>query len=121
MLVALPFTDWLVPVVARVTTGFGILLLVLAMVITIKNEKKIQHSMEEGHNIPIIRLPDNRHLSLSHRITLGELSYQMEHIHGHSDRFGLEVDLRGGILGTDLLERNCTRCGKPRNKKGDSL
>ena len=65
--------------------------------------------------------PKGRYLSSSHRITLWEIEQQMELVHRHSDHDGLEADIRDGVLVGDLMKRNCTRCGKPRNQEGDCV
>jgi hypothetical protein len=70
---------------------------------------------------PITTLRPRTRLSTSHRMTLIDIEQQMESIHGHSDPFGLEADIRDGILTGELMQRNCHRCGKPRNQRGDDI
>jgi hypothetical protein len=55
-------------------------------------------------------------LSFSHRNAIWDVACLMDKEHGHDDREGLEADVRDGVLVTDLMSRNCTICGKPRNK-----
>lgn len=68
--------------------------------------------------IPILTKP-KKYLRTNHSIALSQIAERMEEIHGHSDFDGLRADAKDGVLISDLLSRNCTRCGKPRNQEGD--
>ena len=39
--------------------------------------------------------------------------------HGYGDDWGIENDLKSGIDPEDIMSRKCTKCGIPRNQKGD--
>jgi len=56
-----------------------------------------------------------------HSIAIWEVSETMYRVHGHSDDDGLRADVKDGVLVSDLLSRNCTRCSKPRNENGSHL
>jgi hypothetical protein len=49
------------------------------------------------------------------------LSKEMEfrYSHGHSDSTGLLADRASGIALNELIKRECTICGKPRNQRGE--
>jgi hypothetical protein len=78
-----------------------------------------ERALSQNENTGILTKPIDGHLRASHSIALMEIETRMETIHGHSDHDGLESDFRRGVLASDLLKRNCTRCGKPRNQRGD--
>ena len=65
------------------------------------------------------RLVPKRRLDIRHAMAIRDVAHQMENIHGHSDNRGLEADALDGVMVSDLLSRNCTICGKPRNQEGD--
>ncbi len=44
------------------------------------------------------------------------LKSQMHRIHGHDDIWGIQSDYLNGIDTNEILKRNCTVCGKPRNQ-----
>jgi len=58
-------------------------------------------------------------LSDSDKRALADVRAQMDSVHGHSDRYGLESDMQTGYPASNLMDRNCTKCGKPRNQRGD--
>jgi hypothetical protein len=58
-------------------------------------------------------------LSLSDTMAMADVITRMEKIHGHSDEAGIQSDLEAGYSASDLLSRNCSRCGKQRNEEGD--
>ena len=64
----------------------------------------------------IFRRPDYRQ-----RDTINNIVEAMKRLHGHSDDAQIERDYLDGVLASDLLSRNCTECGKPRNQQGDYL
>jgi hypothetical protein len=70
---------------------------------------------------PAVLTTSKTNLSFAEKRTLRSIEYRMEAVHGHSDPHGLEAERLEGILIGTLLERNCTRCGKPRNQMGDDL
>ena len=45
-----------------------------------------------------------------------KLRKQMENKHGHIDDWGLENDIKDGVDLNIIMNRNCTKCGKPRNQ-----
>ena len=47
-----------------------------------------------------------------------QLNNQMRDIHGHDDPFGITADAEDGIDWNEIMKRNCTACGKPRNQRG---
>ena len=51
---------------------------------------------------------------------VSSLSNQMTNKHGHTDSAGIESDYRSGIDTNDILKRDCTKCGKPRNQRGEN-
>lgn len=63
----------------------------------------------------------SRQLSSNQKIALMDMEVHMWRVHGHSDRAAMESDLKDGVPVNDLLSRNCSLCGKPRNQRGDSL
>ena len=50
-------------------------------------------------------------LGVAHMYALLDIQHQMKAVHGHSDDNGLEADLRDGISLSDLMKRDCTKCG----------
>jgi hypothetical protein len=56
-------------------------------------------------------------ISLEDREFIYHLHSDMELRHGHSDIFGLTADRASGVLLNNLIVRECTRCGMPRNEK----
>ena len=64
-------------------------------------------------------LRERKRLNSSHNITLLEIEQLMGSIHGHSDFEGLKAEMLEGVPINDLMKHDCTRCGKPRNQKGD--
>jgi hypothetical protein len=42
---------------------------------------------------------------------------EMRFQHGHSDPYGLAADRASGVPLNELMSKNCSRCGEPRNKK----
>jgi len=66
--------------------------------------------LQEG-SIDTVTLQDRRFIRL-------ELSVPMQWRHGHMDTEGLLADRASGVPLNELLARNCSRCGVPRNKKG---
>jgi len=66
-------------------------------------------------------LVPKRRLNIRHKMAIRDVAQQMHDIHGHSDIRGLEADALDGVLTSDLLSRNCTICGKPRNQQGDDV
>jgi len=68
----------------------------------------------------VIRPPRGK-LDFSDREVIRNLNSQMEYLHGHDDRNGIERDYQNNIDTDIILERKCTRCGKPRNKIGDCV
>lgn len=48
-------------------------------------------------------------------------SMEMIHNHGHDDNKGLLADRASGVDLNELMSKNCSRCGKPRNKKSNKL
>jgi len=55
------------------------------------------------------------------QIALMNLNRQMNALHGHDDYFAIRADYKSGIDMNDILKRDCTRCGRPRNKRGKHL
>ena len=80
-----------------------------------------------GKREPVINQPPvtpiisrkRKRLYSNHSITLMEIEEQMEFVHGHSDHSGLRAEMLDGVPINDLMKHNCTRCGKPRNERGD--
>ncbi len=66
----------------------------------------------------VLSKPKGKFIHSSHRMSIWEVSNQMDTIHGHVDDDGLEADVRDGVLVGDLMTRPCTRCGNLRNEKG---
>lgn len=62
------------------------------------------------------RIPEKTKLGKKRRVELYRIKNRMRELHGHSDDFAIEIDYRDGIPLGDLLTRNCTVCGKPRNQ-----
>jgi len=69
--------------------------------------------------MPTVLTKPKKYLRANHSLALSGVTERMESIHGHSDPDGLRAEAKDGVLISDLLSRNCTRCGKPRNQKGD--
>jgi len=53
------------------------------------------------------------------RIFIIMLTKNMAFQHGHLDFEGLFADRASGVPLNDLMLRNCSKCGKPRNKKSE--
>ena len=68
---------------------------------------------------PLTLTLPKKYLLSDHNIAIWDVSEAMRKKHGHSDDDGLRADVKDGVLVTDLLSRNCTRCGIPRNQRGD--
>jgi hypothetical protein len=58
-------------------------------------------------------------LAASDFFVMENLNKRMRKVHNHDDRDGIESDMRNGIDADDIMKRSCTRCGKPRQDKGD--
>jgi len=113
--------DWIVP--QWVALSLFILGWIIAIILTY-HELRVQN-ISLGMKIksapivtPVLAKP-KKYLRADHSMALREVADSMETIHGHSDFDGLKADAKDGVLVSDLLSRNCTRCGKPRNQEGD--
>jgi len=104
------------PVVSWILVGIGFAIAILLTYHEQRIEKEKELSKETSL---ILAKPIVGFLKYTHILTLREIEQQMETVHGHSDTEGLESDFRRGVLASDLMQRNCTRCGKPRNQQGD--
>jgi hypothetical protein len=108
-----------------VSRTIGVTILVVCLLIACflaYHELRIQFVQEKEtwkRNSMALSKPIDGHIRSSHSIALLEVEERMETIHGHSDHEGLESDFRRGVLASDLMKRDCTRCGKPRNQRGD--
>lgn len=76
-------------------------------------------TVDRQSTVSTVTLRPKKRLDASHNVALWEVEQHMEDIHGHSDHDGLEADVLDGVLVSDLMKRNCTRCGKRRNQMGD--
>jgi hypothetical protein len=65
----------------------------------------------------VVRQPRVRLMATDIAVLI-DLESQMKDRHGDSDDSGIERDYRNWIDPDDILNRKCTRCGKPRNQKG---
>ena len=65
-------------------------------------------------------LPPKRRLQLNESFVLDNLVEQMLTKHGYDDRNGIELDLARNRNQSEIMEDNCSICGKPRNQKGDT-
>jgi len=74
----------------------------------------IEKRAEYQHNQKWLINPNQRY-DVSTALQLNE---QMNDVHGHDDFFGIQNDFKSKIDVNEILNRNCTRCGKPRNQKG---
>jgi hypothetical protein len=76
----------------------------------VKEVTKIQNDLKpkEG-TIESVTSEDREHIIY--------LIRDMKIIHKHSDLTGLIADRASGIPLNELMQRNCSRCGQPRNKK----
>ena len=103
------------PYLVWILVGIGFL---IASFLTYR-ELYIESKVELAKKSKPTVLREKSRLSPDHIAALADIEQQMEKVHGHSDYFGLAADLRDGVLASDLMERSCIRCGKPRNQKGD--
>ena len=81
----------------------------------------LERDIKGKATISTVLAKPKKYLRADHSMALSEVAERMERIHGHSDIDGLRADVKDGVLVSDLLSRNCTRCGKPRNQEGDSV
>jgi len=106
------------PIISWLLVGVGF---VMAILLTYHEERMRAISLVvERDNLKktVIRPPRDK-LDFSDREVIWNLNSQMEYLHGHDDRNGIEKDYQNNIDTDIILERKCTRCGKPRNKIGD--
>jgi len=80
----------------------------------VKEVKKIQDDFnpKEG-TIESVTSEDREHIFR----LLGDMII----IHGHGDLTGLMADRASTVPLNELMLRNCSRCGEPRNKKSNKL
>jgi hypothetical protein len=64
---------------------------------------------------------NRRRITNKEVIVIEDLRKQMENVHGHSDYWGIEQVMRDGVPIDEIMKQSCTKCGKPRNQKGDYL
>ncbi len=79
----------------------------------------LQLQKEGGNRKSIVLTRPKKRLGADHNIALWEITQRMETIHGHSDIEGMRADLKDGVLLSDIMNGNCSRCFKPRNEQGD--
>ena len=68
---------------------------------------------------PNVVLKSKKYLDLDDLCMLDTIENFMKAKHGHMDIDGITTDIKAGYVGADLYSRNCLKCGKPRNQKGD--
>lgn len=95
------------------------LLAIYSVRLFIKGHKVIIEENKPTLSVTTSRIPDKARLGVKRRIELNRVKRRMYDLHGHSDDSAIETDYRDGILLGDLLSRNCTICGKPRNQRSE--
>ena len=62
--------------------------------------------------------PPRGKLTPSDHTVIDNLHSLMWDLHGHGDREGIMSDYQNNIDTDTILERKCTQCGEPRNRRG---
>lgn len=109
------------PTPAWTAIAFGLFILGTIVVVHYR-DIEFQHKFEQAKlgSTPSITLRPKAKLSLDDQMIILDLGNQMERRHGHSDSHGIQAEYLKGIDTNDILKRNCTTCGKPRNQAGES-
>jgi hypothetical protein len=104
-------------------TGVAVLLFFLLLAAFLAYHDLYIHHIELIRQTPTsptyIYLPKPRHITNKDVAVIMNLEQQMKHLHGHSDYDGIEAAIRYGVMWNDVMKQDCTKCGKPRNQKGD--
>jgi len=80
--------------------------------------KSVENKQALSTSTPGIVLRPKNKLRENDFPVLMNLNDQMLAIHGDDDLWGIQLDYLNGIDTNEILKRNCTVCGKPRNQRG---
>jgi hypothetical protein len=105
------------PVVTWTLVGLGFL---IAVLLTYHEErvKAITATQELTTSKKQTVRPPRGKLTFADRHVIDKLDSLMWELHGHGDRDGIMSDYQNNIDTDIILERKCTECGEPRNKRG---
>ena len=79
--------------------------------------KEVQVAIDKPITVVKNVLQSKRKMRHDDWIVKMDLCSQMYEKHGHSDDSGIVKDILDGIDTNEILQRNCTKCGKPRNQE----
>jgi len=89
----------------------------VAIILTYHEQRMLGQRVTVGANH--LTLTPRNQLTLSETYVLSDLVSQMQTRHGYDDHNAIELLLRKNIPADEIMNGNCSICGKPRNKRGD--
>lgn len=111
---AYQFVNAGLPTQVYTAVGFVLVLIGFIAVMTYKEDNKV---IVNGNRTVSSPSP-KKSFTLNEVMALGNLKSQMQKVHGKSDDVGIDTDYRNNVDINDILKRDCTECGMPRNEIG---
>lgn len=83
-----------------------------------RRRKPASHTITHQTPLPRINYEKLKDITTEDKKLIQSMGMRMMTIHGHMDLMGLSSDRANGVPLNELMEKACSECSVPRNKRG---